>query len=631
MTKSIVDLLVKLGFQQKDYSFEGRKALWTKYADEIVKNSERERESSPINKEYKGSARQNIAFIQFLQEKIGKENNIIDTKTAEFRRVETKEVAKSERKNLRKNIPPGGSRESAPPQPNVIQETLSRTAMTEQGRSELRRDVFNASGRAIMDSEDARYKYMRLDYLYRDIPLTINNKKVTFREGPEGMTYYYDGAQKRATWKTGDMIKPYVGKEEMVGPPLPEPPKPQESQREAPREVSVETQLQSQALTEQGRAELRRDTLNTSGRALMNSTDARYKYMRLDYLYRDIPLTINNKKVAFREGPDGRTYYYDGAQKRATWKTGDVIKPYVEKIEQRDPYFDFTKEEQKRMREYSKKYHEAEKRHDHNILNRTFEHRLEDHEILLSDMFNNRGDAKMAALRSQVFPTGRRDSVFIDIGPGIANKDLKVKSGKGKPAITLQEIAEGFPSMQCVALDLPDEVDIFTGKTPKSKAGYEIDAEARDGLLAKRNMHVVSGDGLKSLKAQWENRATNPYPERQRPPISKDATVFIRSANAIDIYCEWEKEVKPALEQTARDFKDQPVVYFFNREIMLKPAGSIEWKIVGQVSNMGFRHSGRELSRNGQPPYKLNNRISPAISVGPRLEAKVDLGKRMPY
>ncbi len=509
MTKSIVDLLVKLGFQQKDYSFEGRKALWAKYVDEIIKN---QREGDSVNKEYKGSAQQNIAFIRFLQEKIGKENNVIDVKTAEFRKVEVKEMAKNERKNLKKSMQPGGSRESAPPQPNVIQESLLRTAMTEQGRSELRRDVFNASGRAIMDNEDARYKYMRLDYLYRDIPLTINNKKVTFREGP-----------------------------------------------------------------------------------------------------------------------DGRTYYYDGAQKRATWKTGDIIKLYVEKVEQKDPYFNLTKDEQRRMKEYSKKYHEAEKRHDHNILNRTFEHRLQDHEIFLSDIFNNRGDAKMAALRSQVFPSGRKDAVFIDIGPGIANKDLKVKSGKGKPAITLQEIAEEFPGMQCIALDLPGEVDIFTGKTPKSKAGYEIDAEARGELLAKRNMHIVSGDGLKSLKAQWEDRATNPYQERQRPPIGKGTTVFIRSANAIDIYCEWEKEVKPALEQTARDFKDQPVVYLFNREIMLKPAGSLEWKIVGQVSNMGFRHSGRELSRNGQPPYKLNNKIPPAVSTGPRLEAKVDIGRRISH
>lgn len=261
------------------------------------------------------------------------------------------------------------------------------------------------------------------------------------------------------------------------------------------------------------------------------------------------------------------------------------------------------------MRSYAARYHDYEKRHNHNTFNRTYAHRLEDHEIVLREIFNtsNHSVRALTALRALLFPhDGVSTAMFIDIGPGIANKDLRTEKGHGKPAITLQDLADIFPFIPVVALDLPSEVKIFTGETPASIAGYTIEEDARQSLLFRSNVHIVSGDGLKSLKAQWEDTSTNPYPERARPAITPDTTIFVRAANSIDIYCDWDTEVRPALEQLARDFVNQPVCYFFNREIIVKPAGSMQWTIVGRVSNMGFNHANRAHDRHGEPYCMLS-------------------------
>lgn len=81
--------------------------------------------------------------------------------------------------------------------------------------------------------------------------------------------------------------------------------------------------------------------------------------------------------------------------------------------------------------------------------------------------------------------------------------------------------------------------------------------------------------------------------------------MIIRAANSIDIYCKW-KDVKPALARIAVEFVDQPILFLFNKEILLKNAGDTNWHIVGKISDMGFNHKDDKLSRNGQPPYKLD-------------------------
>ena len=258
---------------------------------------------------------------------------------------------------------------------------------------------------------------------------------------------------------------------------------------------------------------------------------------------------------------------------------------------------------------------------DPNIINRTFENRLEDHEVLLTCIINPNDSLsgfssltkkdreyvssiknKLAAYKQELFPQGVAQVFFIDIGPGIANKDLTILGGRGKPAITTQEIAVRFPYFVVAALDLPEEMERFTGTTPDKS--YLIDEDKRKELLAKRNIHLVSGDGLKSLLLQWQDSSTNPYPERTRPKISHNATIIIRSANSIDIYCEW-KEVFPAIDRIAHDFKDHPVMLLFNREILIKTEGEIDWMIIGKTPKMGFEHNIRKLDRNGEPPFVL--------------------------
>ncbi|MFA7278220.1 MAG: peptidoglycan-binding protein [Candidatus Gracilibacteria bacterium] len=262
-----------------------------------------------------------------------------------------------------------------------------------------------------------------------------------------------------------------------------------------------------------------------------------------------------------------------------------------------------TREEERRLARHSIYQNIG---HSHNVQNRTFRGRLQDHEMLLDSIFSGANGGESAKILKDILLNPQTDGMFfIDIGPGIANKDLDVRGGRGKPAVSLQEFAGKFKGVQCFALDMPSEMDIFTGKTPEAVAGYTIASEDRNELLAKRNMHLIRGNGLTSLKDQLVSPRTNPYPERPRPTPTKNSTIIVRAANSIDLYGNWEKEILPALTKMAEDFKDNPVVLLFNREILVKPAHSATWKLVGQVSGMGFRHNDRALTRSGHPPFFL--------------------------
>ncbi len=273
--------------------------------------------------------------------------------------------------------------------------------------------------------------------------------------------------------------------------------------------------------------------------------------------------------------------------------------------EDSDNYFDFAPSDEARISNYSKKYSDQNKKAslfaDHNLLNRTFEHRLIDHEIFLDDLLNEKNKA-MEALKSIVLPNKGFKPVFVDIGPGLANKDEVFAGGKGKPAVTLQEIADKFPKMETIALELPSEVDAFLGKNPD----YKVDDDLRKQMMDHQNIHVVAGNGLDSLKDTLANSKNNPYPERKLPEINSNTALIVRSANSMDIFVQWD-EVKPSFIKLANDYKENPIIYFFNREILVKPAGSIQWSIVGKTSNRGFNHKTRDLVDEGYA-YKLNNK-----------------------
>lgn len=259
----------------------------------------------------------------------------------------------------------------------------------------------------------------------------------------------------------------------------------------------------------------------------------------------------------------------------------------------------FTPEEEKRLAGYKGWFLHG----DPNIRNRTFESRLEDHEILLSDILNTKGPI-LSDYQESLLPHTDSRFFFIDIGPGIANKDINIKGGRGKPAITSQEMATKFPDMPVVVLDLPEEVDRFTGTT--FDRNYVVDTDKRDEMLSHNNIHILSGNGLHSLLNQWNDPDTNPYPDRERPAIRQHDTIIVRTANAVDIYCEWE-DVKPALARMAQDFKDHPVLLLFNKEIIIKEKGQTEWRVAGHVSDMGFNHYYRILARHGEDAYTLKH------------------------
>lgn len=264
----------------------------------------------------------------------------------------------------------------------------------------------------------------------------------------------------------------------------------------------------------------------------------------------------------------------------------------------------FSKSDELRLayypREFNRKFGGEVPLHDPNQLNRTWAGRLSDHEVFLRELPNDL-DQELH------FHDPKQTVIFFDIGPGIANQDLKIGDGKGKPAITSQEMAKQFPRMQVVVLDLASEVDHFTGK--KYHKGYpRIKKQKKRELLNLPNIHILRGDGLAPLLQQWENPRSNPYPDRRRVDIQgSKTTVIVRAANSIDLYCDWEKETKPALKRIAEDFKEQAVLLFFNREIVLKSANSVHWRVIGRISASGFDHVFRDGGREDTQgrPYIL--------------------------
>jgi len=300
----------------------------------------------------------------------------------------------------------------------------------------------------------------------------------------------------------------------------------------------------------------------------------------------------------------------------------------------------FSSGEEKILSGYSSKF---EMHSDQNVRNRTWEHRLVDHELFIESLLSpetselqvstafNRSGVNFAtqrpalrALKAKFVPKGGK-VVFFDIGPGIANVDASIGRSLGKPAITSQEIADRFSNIDVMALDMPSEVDVFMGKTRVvSAAGrFAVPTIERDIALSKPNLHIVSGDGLESLKAQFEDSSTNPVKTKSRPLIGSNTPIVIRAANSIDIYANWNSpnghspSLRDAIVNMAKDFKTNPVILLYNKEIIFKEAGSEKWKIVGSVSKKGFSHDYRHVSRGGEAPFRLDKWQTPIGETAP--------------
>lgn len=228
--------------------------------------------------------------------------------------------------------------------------------------------------------------------------------------------------------------------------------------------------------------------------------------------------------------------------------------------------------------------------HSRTVQARTYEGRLDDTNVFLRDLLDVRksNDAALNHLREKFAtvpdPSGR-DTAFVDIGPAIANMLT--------PGVTAVSLARDFPGMQVVALDLPEQVEIFR---------TTVAAYLRSRVTAFPNMFILSGNGIQPMMDQFQNNA-NWFSQKQ-PRIPAGMPLVIRAANSVDIYESWETNAK-AMDRIAKDFKASAILYLFNRSILFKPAGSDSFRIIGVLSPAGFDHMYETFNRQGDSAYTI--------------------------
>ncbi|TGL86052.1 tetratricopeptide repeat protein [Leptospira congkakensis] len=251
----------------------------------------------------------------------------------------------------------------------------------------------------------------------------------------------------------------------------------------------------------------------------------------------------------------------------------------------------FTELEEKTIRSYTGRY--LFNGQDEEIRARTYENRLEDTNLFLDDLLNTKAflSKPMSALRKTLFGDLKRfekgnQIVFFDIGPALNHPEY--------PGVTSLAVAKHFSGMEVVLWELPGEVDLFLKK---------VKPELKDRLYAFPNIRILSADGVGEFQTVYTD--PNNWILRNRPiPNLKGKTIIIRAANSIDIYEPYTK-ILPHFQNIGKELKTNPVLYFFNRTILLKPAGKEKFILIGNQSIRGFHHNFQSLDRNGEPPYSI--------------------------
>lgn len=270
------------------------------------------------------------------------------------------------------------------------------------------------------------------------------------------------------------------------------------------------------------------------------------------------------------------------------FEIGKPIYPYTWSIPQGILFSDL---EEKTIRSYTGRY--LFQTQDEEIRARTYENRLEDTNLILDDLLNPSAylSKSMMVLRKSLFGDLRlhergNQVVFLDIGPALNHPEY--------PGITSQAVAKHFPKMEVVLWELPGEVDLFLKK---------VKPELKEKLYGFNNIRILSADGVGDFQTEYND--PNHWILRNRPiPSLKQKTIVIRAANSIDIYEPYTK-IQPHFENLGKELKDNPVLYFFNRSILLKPKGKEKFILIGNQSVRGFHHNFQSLDRNGEPPYSI--------------------------
>ncbi|GBF48630.1 hypothetical protein LPTSP4_01300 [Leptospira ryugenii] len=224
---------------------------------------------------------------------------------------------------------------------------------------------------------------------------------------------------------------------------------------------------------------------------------------------------------------------------------------------------------------------------------RTYQDRLEDSNLLLSDLIDSQKEnhPTLLKLKNSLFAKKKsyekgENILFFDIGPALNNLEA--------PAITSQSVAYHFPKMDVVLWELPSEVELFH---------KNVSDEKKEKLYSFSNLRILSANGVAKPETTLEDHKNWVLLNRSIPKW-KDKTIILRAANSIDIY-ETFDAIYPHLLHLAEYFKENPVIYFFNRSILLKKANSSQFMIIGYQSVRGFHHNYQSLDRNGEPPYTL--------------------------
>ncbi|EOQ97307.1 hypothetical protein LEP1GSC195_2109 [Leptospira wolbachii serovar Codice str. CDC] len=271
-----------------------------------------------------------------------------------------------------------------------------------------------------------------------------------------------------------------------------------------------------------------------------------------------------------------------------TFETGKPIYPYTWDLPNHNSFVEL---EEKTIRSYTGHY--LFNSQDEEIRARTYENRLEDTNLFLDDLLNSKAflSKSMSILRKTLFGDLKRfekgnQIVFFDIGPALNHPEY--------PGVTSLAVAKHFSGMEVVLWELPGEVDLFLKK---------VKPELKDRLYSFPNIRILSADGVGEFQTLYSD--PNNWILRNRPiPNLKGKTIIIRAANSIDIYEPYTK-ILPHFQNIGKALKTNPILYFFNRSILLKPAGTEKFILIGNQSIRGFHHNFQSLDRNGEPPYSI--------------------------
>ncbi|GBF40848.1 hypothetical protein LPTSP2_01140 [Leptospira ellinghausenii] len=251
----------------------------------------------------------------------------------------------------------------------------------------------------------------------------------------------------------------------------------------------------------------------------------------------------------------------------------------------------FSELEEKTIRSYTGRY--LFQSQDEEIRARTYENRLEDTNLILDDLLNPNAylSKSMLVLRKSLFGDLKlhergNQVVFLDIGPALNHPEY--------PGVTSQAVAKHFPKMEVVLWELPGEVELFLKK---------VKPELKEKLYSFSNIRILSADGVGDFQTEYNDPKHWILRNRSIPNL-KQKTVIIRAANSIDIYEPYTK-ILPHFQNLGKELKENPVLYFFNRSILLKPKGKEKFILIGNQSIRGFHHNFQSLDRNGEPPYSI--------------------------